>query len=245
VKEGCENLKGRFLVHENLLYTVDSRGGTPWKMVVHRELEEKLITYVHLEKGHAGTDKCVRSINAMFHLKNLGRKTRKLLALCEVCQKVKFPNWKYDVETRPHLPERKGQLVSVDFYGPVPSGRGGVRYLFVCLNVFTKFIKLYTLKSATTKACLQKIADDYVPHVVKPETILSDHGTQYTSRKWIDGLNELGIDVRFTPIGNPQSNPVERFTREIEKACHIYCEKNQKMAGTNSSPRILDKRDSV
>jgi transposase InsO family protein len=96
----------------------------------------------------------------------------------------------------------------------------------VCLDVFTKFIKMYPLKSGTTKACLQKIADDYIPHVVKPETILSDHGTQYTSRKWIDGLNELGINVRFTPIRNPQSNPVERFMREIGKACRIYCEKN-------------------
>jgi hypothetical protein len=215
-------------MHENVLYTVDTRNGTPWKVVVPRELEEKLITYVHLEKGHAGTDKCVRSINAMFHLKNLGRKTRKLLALCEVCQKVKFPNWKYEVENRPHLPERKGQLVSVDFYGPVPQGRGGVRYLFVCLDVFTKFIKLYPLRSATTKACLRKIADDYIPHVVKPETILSDHGTQYTSWRWIDGLKELGINCRFTPIRNPQSNPVERFMREIGKACRIYCEKNHK-----------------
>jgi hypothetical protein len=125
VKEGCENLKGRLLIHKNLLYTVDMRGGTPWKVVIPRELEEKLITYVHLEKGHAGTDKCVRSINAMFHLKNLGRNTRKLLALCEVRRKVMFPNLKYDVENRPHLPERKGQLVSVDFYGPVPQGRGG------------------------------------------------------------------------------------------------------------------------
>jgi hypothetical protein len=227
VKEGREKLKERFLIHENLLYTVDTRNGT-WKVVIPRELEERLITYVHLAKGHAGTDKCVRVINAVFHLKNLGRKTRKLLAFCEVCQKVKFPNWKYDVQNRPHLPERKGQLVSVDFYGPVPQGRGGVRYLFVCLDVFTKFIKLYPLKSATTKACLQKITDDYIPYVMKPETILSDHGTQYTSRKWTDGLKQLGINVRFTPIRNPQSNPVERFMREIGKACRIYCADNHR-----------------
>jgi hypothetical protein len=228
LKEGCVNLTGRFLMHENLLYTVDTRNGTTWKVVIPRELEEKLITYVHLAKGHAGTDKCVRIINEMFHLKNLGRKTRKLLACCEVCQKVKFPNSKYDVENRPHLPERKGQLVSVDFYGPAPRGRGGVRYLFMCLDVFTKFIKLYPLKSATTKACLQKITDNYIPYVVKPETILSDHGTQYTSRKWIDGVKQFGINVRFTPIRNPQSNPVERFMREIGKACRIYCEDNHK-----------------
>jgi hypothetical protein len=227
VEEGREDLKERFLLYENLLYAADTRNGTRWKVVIPRELEEKLITYVHLEKGHARTDKCVRLINGMFHIKNVGRKTRKLLALCETCQKVKFPNWKYDIESRPHLPERKGQLMSVDFYGPVPQGRGGVRYLFVCLDVFTKHIKLYPLKSATTKACLHKIAD-YAPYVVKPETILSDHGTQFTSRKWIDGLNELGINARFTPIRNPQSNPAERYMREIGKACHIYCERNHK-----------------
>jgi hypothetical protein len=123
------------------------------RLGVCEALEDKIINYVHLSNGHAGSDKCVRIINGVFRLKSLGRKVRKLLAVSETCQKVKHPNWKYDVESRPHLPERKGQVVSVDFYGPVPQGRGGVRYLFVCLDVFTKFIKLYPLKSATTKAC--------------------------------------------------------------------------------------------
>jgi hypothetical protein len=71
----------------------------------------KLITYVHLEKGHAGTDKCIRTINSMFYIKNLGRKTRKLLSLCEICQIVKFPNWKYDIETRP--PEGESQPLTL------------------------------------------------------------------------------------------------------------------------------------
>jgi hypothetical protein len=227
ITEGREGLKERFLVHEHLLYTVDTGNGTPWKVVIPRELEERFINYVHLAKGHAGTDKCVRIINKNFYLMNLGRKTRKLLASCEVCQVVKFPNWKYHVENRPHLPERKGQLISVDFYGPAPQGRAGVRYLLVCLDVFTKFIKLYPLKAATTKICLQKIAD-YIPRVVKPETILSDHGTQFTSLRWTEGLKRLGINTRFTPIRHPQSNPVERFMREIGKACRIYCEHNHK-----------------
>jgi hypothetical protein len=226
VRGGDESLKSRFLIHEGLLYTNDSKDGPHWKVCVPRELDDKIIYYVHLSSGHAGSDKCIRMINGVFHLKNLGRKTRKLLALCDTCQKVKHPNWRYDIESRPHLPERKGQLVSVDFYGPLPQGRGGVRYVFVCLDVFSKFIKLYPLKSATTKACLRRLTDDYIPHVVKPETILSDHGTQYTSNHWVNGLNSVGIQVRFSPIRHPQSNPSERYMREIGKACRIYCEKN-------------------
>jgi hypothetical protein len=115
VERRCEAVKQRYMVHEDLIYILDTRDGNRWRVVVPRELEEKLITYVHLEKGHAGTDKCIRIINGMFYVKNLGRKTRKLLSLCEICQKVKFPSWKYDIETRPHLPEKRGQLVSVDF----------------------------------------------------------------------------------------------------------------------------------
>ncbi|PNF15931.1 hypothetical protein B7P43_G07481 [Cryptotermes secundus] len=228
VNEGDESLKDRFLIHEGLLYFADSKEGLRWKVCVPRELEDRIIKYAHLSNGHAGSDKCVRIINGMFRLKNLGRKVRKLLEICETCQKVKHPNWKYDVESRPHLPERKGQLVSVDFYGPVPQGRGGVRYLFVCLDVFTKFVKLYPLKSATTKACLRRLKDDYIPHVVKPEMILSDHGTQYTSSRWVRGLEDLGIRARYSPIRNPQSNPAERYMREIGKACRIYCEKNHR-----------------
>jgi hypothetical protein len=30
-------------------------------------------------------------------------------------------------------------------------------YIFVCFDVFSKFVKLYPLKAATNKACLKKI----------------------------------------------------------------------------------------
>jgi transposase InsO family protein len=72
------------------------------------------------------------------------------------------------------------------------------------------------------------INGDYIPYVVKPEVILSDHGTQYTSKHWIRGLEALGIRVRYSPIRNPQCNPSERYMREIGKACRIYYERNHK-----------------
>jgi hypothetical protein len=97
VRGGNESLKSRFLIHAGLLYTNDSKDGPHWKVCVPRELEDKIMNYVHLSSGHAGSDKCIRIINGVFHLKNLGRKARKLLALCETCQKVKHPNWWYDI----------------------------------------------------------------------------------------------------------------------------------------------------
>jgi len=98
----------------------------------------------------------------------------------------------------------------------------------VCFDVFSKFVKLYPLKAATTKACLNKIVNDYVVNVTRPKCILSDNGTQFASKNWKNKLAEMNIDVMFSPIRHPQANPSERCMREIGKFCHIYCNEAHK-----------------
>ena len=101
-------------------------------------------------------------------------------------------------------------------------------YIFVCFDVFSKFVKLYPLKAATTKACLNKIVNDYVVNVTRPKCILSDNGTQFANKKWKNKLAERNIDVMFSPIRHPQANPSERYMREIGNFCRIYCNKAHK-----------------
>jgi len=116
----------------------------------------------------------------------------------------------------------------VDIYGSLPTSRGGVRYILVCLDVFSKFIKLYALKSATTKACLNKLVNHYLGTVIAPKVILSDNATQFRSPEWRKQLQKHGVEVRFTPIRHPESNPSERYMRELSKFCRIYCNENHK-----------------
>ena len=67
----------------------------------------------------------------------------------------------------------------------------GVKYIFIMVDNFTKFVKLYTMKRATT-VMLNKIKL-YILEVGKPVTILSDNGTQVTSKRWSDELLDLQI----------------------------------------------------
>ena len=143
------------------------------------------------------------------------------MSCSDVCQRVKHPNSSYEIESRSHVPKRPGDLCNLDFYGHLPVGRGGVRYILVCLDMFSKHIKLYPLRAASTKACLNKLTTDYFPHVIKPSCILSDHGTEFTSPMWKKKLSELDVTVRYSPIRHPVSNPVERVMREIGKYCKI------------------------
>jgi hypothetical protein len=82
------------------------------------------------------------------------------------------------------MPNKPGELCSTDLYGPLPTGRGGVRYILVCFEVFSKYVKLYPLKTATTKSCLNKLISHYFLEVAKPKVMLSDNGTQFQSPLW-------------------------------------------------------------
>ena len=59
-------------------------------------------------------------------------------------------------------------------------------YIFVVLDTFSKFVKLYSVKRATSKVLSEKIMQDYMTKVGKPKVILSDHGPQFISGKWRD-----------------------------------------------------------
>ncbi|XP_076547390.1 KRAB-A domain-containing protein 2-like [Osmia lignaria lignaria] len=115
------------------------------------------------------------------------------------------------------LPDAPLDLVSVDYYGPLPTARGGFKYLVVFLDVFSKFVRLYPLRRATTVVTLTRLTKDFIPSVGKPACIISDHGAQFTLKVWAEELKNHDIKPIFSSIRHPQSNPVERVNREISR----------------------------
>jgi len=55
------------------------------------------------------------------------------------------------------------------------------------------------------------------------KAILSDHGSQFTSKKWQETLKTRGIIPIHSSVYHPQSNPTERVNKEIGKICRIEC----------------------
>jgi transposase InsO family protein len=93
--------------------------------------------------------------------------------------------------------------------------------------MFTKHVTLL-LKTATTKSCLNKLCNHYFVKVMKPKIISSDHGSQFTSTKSKETISALGIEIKFSPIRHPESNPTERVMRELGKYFRIYCNETHK-----------------
>ena len=135
----------RYAILDGVIHCKNHKGYPFWRRMLPSSLKNKVIKFVHFSLGQAGSEKCIAEIAHTFYVKNLGRKVRKILSCYDVCQCVKHPNRSYEIESRIHLPKKSGDLCDLDFYGQLPVGRGGVRYILVCLEVFSKHIRLYPL----------------------------------------------------------------------------------------------------
>lgn len=225
------------LVRTRLLYRVQDdillrlvNGVDPflqhWKVCVPGMIQEKLMWYIHHLSGHFGARKCFWQARRFFYWKNMEKHFKKVISTCELCQKVKFPNMSYAGVLQPILPEEPNILVSVDIFGPLPVGQGGLKYLLVFLDCFSKFCRIYPLKTATSASCLRRVSQ-YVKEMGTPKSILTDHGTQFVSHQWYEGLKKLNIIPTHTSIRHPASNPVERSNREIGRILRTYCHNKQ------------------
>lgn len=100
--------------------------------------------------------------------------------------------------------------VLVDYYGPLPVGWNGTSYIFVVLENFSRFVRLYPLKKATAAAAANRMVNDYIVKHGRPKQVVSDHRKQFSSRLWQTCLTELGITPTHTSVYHPPLNPSER-----------------------------------
>lgn len=184
-------------------------------LVLNQDLTKKLLLETHDLYGHIGTQKCVRMISEYFYFPNLKSYATRILRTCDSCQRNKSYTSNTLSKTSPIIPTGPRDLISIDFCGPLPTSRGGTKHILAVLDVFTKFVVLYAIKKADTRTTLNKIFNHYIPLYGKPNKIQSDHGTQFTAKKWLARLEGEGIKVVFSSIRHPQSNAVERINKEI------------------------------
>ena len=123
--------------------------------------------------------------------------------------------------------DKPGELISVDIWGPLPSSRAGIKHVLVMLDICSKYVKLFEMKKATTNAVLAAY-EKYIQMEGKPDKILSNLGTQFSSNVYKRKLTELGIKFVYTSVRHTTANPVERVMREIGRLGRIYCGQKHK-----------------
>ena len=99
--------------------------------------------------------------------------------------------------------------------GPFPHAVGGFEYLYVAIDKFTKWPEVEPVRKVTAQSAV-KFFKGLVCHFGVPNRVITDNGTQFTSRTFMQYIQDLGSKVCFASVAHPRSNgQAERANAEV------------------------------
>jgi hypothetical protein len=141
------------------------------------------------------------------------------MAICDTYQRVKAEHQRSAGLLQPlKIPEWKWEEITMDFIVGLPRTQKGYNSMWVVVDQLTKvahFISVNTTYSGT------RLAELYISRIVclhgVPKKIISDRGSQFTSRFWEQLHDSLDTKLRFSTAYHPQTDgQIERTNQVLE-----------------------------
>ncbi|RDY13326.1 Gypsy retrotransposon integrase-like protein 1, partial [Mucuna pruriens] len=153
--------------------------------------------------GHALASKIAR---AGYYWLTLKSDCMKYVKKCDKCQRF--------AEGHKAPPERLHSVTSpwpfykwgVDILGPFPMALGQVKFLIVAVDYFTKWVEAELVAAISSDRIKHFFWKKIICRFGLPAEIVSDNGTQFTSRMTVEFCEGLKIKQLFTSVEHPQAN---------------------------------------
>jgi len=193
------------------------------------DLREKILKEAHesIYSIHPGSTKMYQDLKQRYWWHGLKRDVATYVALCDVCQRVKAEHQRPAGLLQPlQIPEWKWEEIGMDFIVGLPRTSNGYDSIWVIVDRLTKSAHFIPVKT-TYKG--DKLAELYMSRIVcfhgVPKRIVSDRGSQFTSRFWKALHKSLDTKLAFSSAYHPQTDgQTERTNQVLEdmlRACAL------------------------
>ena len=149
-----EQLKKRYDIQNNLLCRFSLNEA---KIMLPDVILEDLTREIREIYGHIGANKIAKMLSEYFFFRKLRQKLDKILHTCDTYQKTKYMTYKPGGIVQPILTDKPNEILSIDFFGPLPTSTGDVKYLLTTVDIFSKYVVIYPIKKANTMTVIRKI----------------------------------------------------------------------------------------
>jgi hypothetical protein len=134
-----------------------------------------------------------------------------------VCQRVKAEHQRPACLLQPlKVPEWKWEEIGMDFIVGLPRTRDGCDSIRVIVDRLTKVAHFIPVKTTYSGA---QLADLYMSRIVclhgVPKKIVSDRGTQFTSRFWKRLHESMDTKLNFSSAYHPQTDGQTKRTNQV------------------------------
>nr|ADC55379.1 gag-pol polyprotein [Oryza brachyantha] len=195
----------------------------------NRELKELILQEAHQTQYsiHPGSTKMYQDLKEKFWWVSMKREIAEYVALCDVCQRVKAEHQRPAGLLQPlQIPEWKWKEIGMDFITSLPRTAAGHDSIWVIVDRLTKvahFIPVHTTYSG------KRLAEIYLARIMclhgVPKKIVSDRGSQFTSKFWQKLQEELGTRLNFSTAYHPQTDSqterVNQILEDMLRACAL------------------------
>jgi transposase InsO family protein len=125
---------------------------------------------------------------------------------CDKCQRFSHSVHQPVAELLPLVSPWPFAQWGMDLVGPLPKATGNRRWLIVATDYFTKWVEAEPLANIRDKDSIKFVWKNIITRFGIPKTIISDNGTQFTSKPFMKYCSELGIRNVYSSPAYPQSN---------------------------------------
>ncbi|XP_059428507.1 uncharacterized protein LOC132162267 [Corylus avellana] len=159
-----------------------------------------------------------KAVRAGFFCPSMNQDSINIVKTCNSCQRfanaIKQPPEELSSVSSPWPFSQWG----VDIVGPLPTGKGGVRFVVVAVDYFTKWAEAEALVNITAKNIEKFLWRSVICRYGIPHAFVTDNGKQFDCecfRSWCAGLH---VRQYFSSPGHPQANgQVEATNKTIFK----------------------------
>ncbi|KAK3524080.1 hypothetical protein QTP70_018012 [Hemibagrus guttatus] len=174
-------------------------------------------SHTSLGTGHPGVNETLSLLKQRFCWPNMASDVRRYIQGCRECAISKSPRHLPSGKLQPlPVPNRPWSHLGVDFIMDLPVSNGCTCVLVV-VDRFSKSCRLIPLLGLPTAMDTTELMFNYVfRYYGLPEDIVSDRGSQFTSRVWRSFFKVLGVTISLSSGYHPQTNgQTERKIQEI------------------------------
>jgi hypothetical protein len=191
---------------------IEDEQGTVWfkKRIYVPEIEH--LRQLILREAHdsaysirTGSTKMYQDLKEKYWWYNLKRDVPTHVALCDVCQRVKAEHQRPAGLLQPlKILEWKWEEISMDFIIGLPRTRDDYDSIWVIVERLTKVAHFVPVKITYSGA---QLAELYMSRIIclhgVPKKIVSDRGTQFTSRFWKRLHESMDTKLNFSSAYHP------------------------------------------
>jgi transposase InsO family protein len=169
------------------------------------------IIHRHHLRGHFGIKAVIASIREEgLDWPNLADEVKEVCANCRPCLRHNIAKRGYH-PLSPISADKPFDHVAIDLAGPFPTSSRGNHYLFVLVDIHSRFVWLRALpdkKSATIGAALFEAFTTFG----FPKVVQSDNGTEFVNRTLRHLFGQAKVDHRLVSPYHPRANGVAERT---------------------------------